>query len=204
MVGTVLVLVAVGFVVLQDPYRHFEVWLSGGLLARLHAPDVIGTVGDDMFVRHAGTDQAIDLILAPQCSSLPAVLAIIALALPMVPTTGRRVWRGAAVASGLALIGNVVRIDAVIAVGVFSGYVALVLFHTWVAAVFDFAAVLAGWVIMVRMQLPRARRPVADVPSSAATDGVGVAAGPASSIGAASSTGSTDRSGGLGDRNTPS
>jgi len=166
-VVVVLAVVAVGFVLLQGPYRLGEVWLSGGLLARLHAPDVIGTVGDDMFVRHAGTTQAIDLVLAPQCSSLPAVLAIVGLAIPMVPTTGRRVWKGVAVAAALALVGNVLRVDAVIAVGVFSGYLALVLFHTWVAALFDFAAVLAGWVLLLRMQLPPPPAPAG--PTRAAT-----------------------------------
>ncbi len=172
-VVAVLAVVAVGFVVLQGPYRLAEVWLSGGLLARLHVPDVIGTVGDDMFVRHAGTNQAIDLILAPECSSLPAVLAIVGLAIPMVPTTGRRVFAGVAVASLLALLGNIVRVDAVIAVGIFSGYLALVLFHTWVAALFDFAAVLAGWVILLRMQLPAGPRPPASPPTRISTPAAG-------------------------------
>jgi hypothetical protein len=153
----VMVFVGVGFILLQMPYRLMEVALSGGLLSALHVPDVLGTSGVEMFVHHAGTSEEIELILAPQCSSLPAVLAIFGLAYPMAKVTGPRIYKGAALASVIALIGNIVRTDAVIFVGVFFGFVALVLFHTWVAAIFDFAAVLMGWILMVRMQLPDER-----------------------------------------------
>lgn len=154
----VLALVGVGFIVLQYPFRLVEVWLSGGLLVHFHAMGVESTDGTGIFVRHLGTYQVIDLVVAPQCSSLPAVLGIYALASTMVPTTGSRIYRGATVAAAVALFGNIVRIDAVLGVGALFGFIALVFFHTWIAAMFDFAAVLVGWVIMIRMELGRGPR----------------------------------------------
>jgi hypothetical protein len=174
----VMVFVGVGFLILEMPFRLMEVALSGGLLAALHVPDVLGTSGVDMFVHHAGTSQEIELILAPQCSSLPAVLAIFGLAYPMARVTGPRIYKGAALASAIALVGNIVRTDAVIFVGVFFGFIALVLFHTWVAAIFDFAAVLLGWILMVRMQLPADR----DVAGSGRPGPPPAAGGPAGRV----------------------
>jgi hypothetical protein len=151
----VLVVVGVGFALFQHPYRLFEVWLSGGLLHSLGVPNVVSTQGTGILVHHAGTDQYILLDVAPQCSSLPAVLAIFALALPMHSIAGPRIYLGALFASVVALVGNIVRIDAVLGVGVFFGFISLVFFHTWVASIFDFAAVLFGWILLIRMQLPK-------------------------------------------------
>lgn len=184
-----LVSVGAGFVLLQYPYRMLEVWLSGGLLVAAHVPTVLSTQGAGIFFRHEGTSQLIELSVAPQCSSLPAVLAIFALATPMVPATGRRIYRSAALASAIALFGNIVRIDAVLFVGVLFGFVALVFFHTWVAAVFDFAAVLLGWVLMIRSQLGRPR------PDGVASSS-GAAGGPQAASGAAGPQGASGAAGG--------
>ncbi len=170
-VAVVLALVGIGFFLFEYPFRVFETMLSGGLLHALHVPGVVSSSGVYTYVRQHGTNNYIALEMAPQCSSLPAVLGIFALASPMVPTAGRRVYRGALLASVIAVVGNIVRTDAVLAVGIGFGFISLVFFHTWVAAIFDFAAVLLGWILMVRMQLPKSADDVPGAPAQAAHPG---------------------------------
>ncbi len=145
----------------QSAFRRFEVVFDAGLLHLMGFTGVGATAGHDILLnpsRHA----SFWVNLAPPCSSLPAVLSLVGLATIISSRVRRangmstfRFVRAVAAAAAIMFLGNVVRIDSSILVGLVAGRVVLVLFHDWVGSVFGFASLLAGWVLLIWMLLPR-------------------------------------------------
>ena len=148
------------FGLVQSPFRRFEVVFDAGLLHLVGFTGVGVTAGHDILLnpaRHA----AFWVNIAPPCSSLPAVLSLVGLATIISPrvrsgngVSSLRFARSVAVAAAVMFLGNVVRIDSSILMGLVAGRVVLVLFHDWVGSVFGFASLLAGWVLLIWMLLP--------------------------------------------------
>jgi len=144
----------------QSPFRRFEVVFDAGLLHLMGFTGVGVTAGHDILLnpaRHA----SFWVNLAPPCSSLPAVLSLVGLATIISPRVRRengvsfpRFARSVAVAAAVMFLGNVIRIDSSILMGLVAGQVVLVLFHDWVGSVFGFASLLAGWILLIWMLLP--------------------------------------------------
>ena len=161
----ILVASFVGFFLLQHPARVLESHAVAGLLSLLGAHGthvVLGTYVDVEPAEHG-------LLLAsltPACSSLAALLAITCIA--GLSRAGTRSRRLAALAIALTVIavGNILRMAAVLAVGLFAGRSVLVLFHDWVAGMFTFAYVLGGYVLFLYLVLPD-RRPAKDAAEAA-------------------------------------
>jgi len=152
--------VGVLFYLGQSPFRRFEVVFDAGLLHLMGFTGVGVTAGHDILLnpaRHA----SFWVNLAPPCSSLPAVLSLVGLATIISPRVRRengvsfpRFARSVAVAAAVMFLGNVIRIDSSILMGLVAGQVVLVLFHDWVGSVFGFASLLAGWILLIWMLLP--------------------------------------------------
>lgn len=142
------------YLVAASSFRHLEALASAGLLRGLglgevHAfsRDIIG-----VFPR----DQTGFLIkITPSCSALASLLSI-GLLSTLLPVPDPRRWaRALTLALLMVLVGNLVRISASIAVGYVSGRLSLVLFHDWVGSVFGFAYTLLGFMVLLRLMLPR-------------------------------------------------
>jgi len=109
--------------------------------------------GTSIAVAH-GSGGPFVAVLTPACSSWPSVLALISLAL-VVPrvSMGRRL--ALAISAGMfVFIGNIVRIAASVAVGLWVGPASLVLFHNFVGSMFGFAYTFAGFVWMIILLMP--------------------------------------------------
>ena len=146
--------VLVTFLIADPAFRHLETALDVHLIRALgveRIPWMSGSVALLVPQNHP----AFHIVVTASCSSLSAVLALVALGL-VLPTGP--LPRRLAVALGAAaviFVGNVVRIDSCILVGLAVGRASLVLFHNWVGSIFSFCYVLGGFLIMLAMsQLP--------------------------------------------------
>ncbi|MBV8980081.1 MAG: hypothetical protein JO086_04205 [Acidimicrobiia bacterium] len=155
MAGVILV-VGVGFVLLQQPARRLEARASTALLQACGASGVSVAAGSSVLVVPSG-HAPFRAIVTPSCSSLASALAIGALA-ALAPARRRRraAATGAAVATVVA--GNVLRISLSLAVGLVAGRASLVLFHDWVGSMFGFAYTLGGYVLLLYLLLPACPR----------------------------------------------
>jgi exosortase/archaeosortase family protein len=144
------------FSLFQAPFRHFETWVD---FSTLHWLGVSGLPwrGRTTILLLPVHSPGFQVAVLPSCSALAPIIALILLALA-VPAGGwtRRVGIGLT-AAAVVFIGNVIRIDACIAVGLAVGRSSLLLFHNWVGSVFSFVYVLAGFLLMVAMHLPSGR-----------------------------------------------
>lgn len=148
--------VVTGFVLFQAPSRRFEASLSAGLLRALGLPGVLPAQGDLIPVVPAHHPPFAAMV-TPSCSSITAVLAVFALGLVAPHPNGRRKAVALALAIVLVVVANVVRIAAVVAVGLYAGTVALVLFHNWAGGLFTFGSILGAYILFLYMLLPRSK-----------------------------------------------
>jgi exosortase/archaeosortase family protein len=153
----IIALVTVGFLVLKNPFREFEAAMSVKVLHAFGASGVFSAPGGTIaiFPRHGPAFLA---LVTPSCSSITAVLAVLALGL--VAPHHDRVRKGTAIAAALSLVvlGNVLRIAASVAVGIVEGRASLVLFHNWVGGLFTFGYILCAYILFLYLLLPRPHR----------------------------------------------
>lgn len=147
----VLLLIAVGVFAMQEPFRGLEALAATKVLQALGTKDIFwsGSSGIGIIPRSGPAFQA---IVTVPCSALPSLLALTSLAAPI-----RFPRRGLALIGAMATIwtGNIIRIAASVAVGVFAGRSSLILFHDWVGSVFAFAYTLGGYILLVYILLPK-------------------------------------------------
>lgn len=150
----VTLLVTLGFALLQEPVRVAEMTLAAATLDSLGAGEHLRLLGSSVAVLPPGRTLFL-AVLTPSCSSLASVLAVLSLGvlLPKAPT-GRRVVAVLA-AAATVVIGNLVRILLSLVVGLLAGRASLVLFHDVAGAAFTFLYVLAGYVLMLTLLLPK-------------------------------------------------
>lgn len=141
-------------------YAVGENWVRGGettiALLALHGLGAAVTrgPGTSIVVTHSAGG-IFTATLTPSCSAWASILAIacLTMAIPRVPPGSR--LGAALVAAVVVFAGNIVRIDASIAVGLVAGPPSLVLFHNLAGSLFGFAYTLAGFVIVIMLLLPR-------------------------------------------------
>lgn len=155
-----------GFVVFEHPARTIESHAVAGLLsfAGAHGTQVLLGTYIQVLPAHHGVLVA---SVTPSCSSLASLLAISGIA--AISGVGSRSRRLTALCVALAVIaiGNILRMAASLGVGFIAGRSALVLFHNWVAGMFTFAYVLAGYALFLYLVLPDRRRAAAAGPTAA-------------------------------------
>jgi len=153
-VGSVLAMVAGAFVLLQSRYRSAETMVTLWSLRPLIAHHIERFTFDTMLVRPF-SHEPFHVIVTPSCSAFAALCAFACLwPLTRGFSVGRRIF-AFTVAGALVAVGNIMRIDLSILVGIFAGRSSLVLFHDWVGSAFSFAYTLLGFVLMLRFLLPR-------------------------------------------------
>jgi exosortase/archaeosortase family protein len=156
-----------GFVLLQHQARTIESHAVAALLSLAGAQGTQVLLGTNIQVLPAN-HAALIASVTPSCSSLASLLAITWIA--AISGVGSRSRRVTALCVALAVIaiGNILRMTASLAVGFIAGRSVLVLFHNWVAGMFTFAYVLAGYALFLYLVLPKRRR-IADAAPAAAT-----------------------------------
>lgn len=139
-----------GFALLIGAARRFEVWLASGVLALLGEGRVSGALGDAFLV--FGPEGPIVAELTSSCSALTSLLALSALAL-FVLRRRIAVLAGFLVAAVWIVFANQVRLILSLLAGVHLDVDALVFFHDWVGALFNFAYTLIGLLIMIALTM---------------------------------------------------
>ena len=159
----ILLAAIVGFIFLQYPDRVLESHAVAGLLslAGAHGTHVVLGTNIDVLPAEHGLLLA---SLTPACCSLASLLAVACIG--VASGAGKRSRRFAALGVALAviLLGNILRMAAVLAVGLFAGNSVLVLFHNWVAGIFTFVYVLGGYVLFLYLVLPDRRQATDSAP----------------------------------------
>ena len=157
----------VGFILLQHPARVIESHAVAGLLSLAGAHGTHVVLGTNIDVEPAEHGLVL-ASLTPACSSIAALLAITSIALASGAATRSRRFAALGIALAVIAVGNILRMAAVLAVGIFAGRSVLVMFHDWVAGMFTFASVLGGYVLFLYLVLPDRRRAAAAAGGAAA------------------------------------
>lgn len=154
-IGLTLVFVLGAFAALQGPVRRLEAsvaasiteWLTGGNLPVFGVDILVFPQNDSFFIA----------VLTPSCSSLAAVLAMSTLGW-LAPDRRRPRRLGALLlASGVIIVGNMVRLVGSLAVGVWFGRIGLIAFHDVVGGTLTFVYILGGYLLMLWALLPKDR-----------------------------------------------
>lgn len=163
----VVVAIGVAFAVFQGPFRHLESLAAVGLCNLFGFTGVKDSTGN-LFLVQGSNHPAFWVVITPSCSSLSSLLCLAGLSTFITPRARRGVSTRrfvAAVAASLCVLflGNLLRIDFSVLVGLAAGSVSEVLFHNWVGSVFGFASLLAGWILLLWLLLPGERVRLAGV-----------------------------------------
>ena len=92
--------------------------------------------------------------ITPSCSALGAVLAFASVAALVLRGPALRRAYGFALAAGLCVAANLVRIGAALVIGAHYGREAMVTFHDWGGTGFGLLALFGGFVLLLRAMLP--------------------------------------------------
>jgi len=149
-----IALAFLGFRFLSGPMRDLEVMAVLALLSP--ADERASAVDGHVFQVLPPGHEAFRAELTPYCSSLIAVLALVAIALFVLRAPWPR--RLLAVSSAVVLIVscNVLRVTGSVWMGYRFGDRALVLFHDWAGTLFALAYTMGGFFLMLFLLLPSA------------------------------------------------
>jgi len=135
-------------------------WVTSAL--RLAGVDsVSGVLPGHMLIFRGG--QVLDAEVTASCSSILSLLGLTALTVAVLRSRRLHAAWGLGMAGVALVVANDVRLAASTMAGLWWGGPALVLFHDWVGTVWNFAATLGGFLLMVALTLPHARRAEQDV-----------------------------------------
>ncbi|MBO0728691.1 MAG: ATP-grasp domain-containing protein [Acidimicrobiaceae bacterium] len=142
---------------LINPMRHLEVNAIAGIFG------IFGSRGVTVASRHAlfispSHKTPIIATLTPSCSSLMGILALGALAMAVLRRRRLNTLFGYIAAAILLWIANTLRMAASAYAGLAFGSGALILFHNWVGTLWNFAATLLGFLLLLYLTLPTLER----------------------------------------------
>jgi carbamoyl-phosphate synthase large subunit len=143
-----------GFLLLQQPARTLEARAAIAILEAFGSHRVYD-FGKGSILIDPATAGPFLAVVTPSCSSLASALSLLCLgAVTRTGSVGRRIL---AVTSAVTVVvvGNIVRITASLAMGLAAGKGSLVLFHDVVGSMFTFLYILAGYILMLFLLLPR-------------------------------------------------
>ncbi len=152
-------LLPVAFILLEHPFRDFEMRLAVGTLNHLGmSTDVVRYIpSSKALIFHNGFGFLVDFTAS--CSALAPMLGLIVIASLIDRSAPRGRQLLATTAAVVAIfIGNQIRVDASMAAGVGFGQGTLVLFHDWAGSIFGFAYMTLGFILMLWLLLPREGR----------------------------------------------
>lgn len=145
-----------GFSLFIDGARHVEVRLVMLLLGLFGEDRVSGSLGDTFLIFGPGGRPML-AELTPSCSALASLLALAALGFFLLRHRPHALL-GFVAAAAWVVLANQARLIASLLAGVWYGDRALVLFHDWVGALFNFAYTLIGLLILITISMHSAER----------------------------------------------
>lgn len=155
-----IVSIPVTFFLFVSAESKGEAWLDGSILRLFVGNRIPLRSGAALLLVPVGHHPAFWVVVTASCSALAPMLSLACLA-PVLPKASRgRRWLALGAAIGFVFIGNMIRIDSSILVGLVAGSVSLVLFHNWIGSAFGFAYVLGGYILMLFILLPNTRNGV--------------------------------------------
>jgi carbamoyl-phosphate synthase large subunit len=164
----VLVELAIAGVVCVGGFRWGARWMQDreaswvvSALRLLGVDSVSGVLPGHILVFRGSS--ILDAEVTASCSAILSVLGLTALTVAVLRSRRLHAVWGLAMACGALVIANDVRLAASTLAGLWWGGSALVLFHDWVGTLWNFAATLAGFLLMVALTLPEAGRAEQDV-----------------------------------------
>ncbi len=152
------------FSLFQESIREWEAHASAALVELVTGPGhAIATPGGYVVVvpHH---DIPFRAVVTPSCSAAASAFTLVCLSLVLPKANRGRRLAATLAAVAVVVFGNVFRIAASLAAGVYAGRASLVLFHDWVGGVLTFAYTLGGYILMLVILLP-GRRSRTAVPS---------------------------------------
>lgn len=152
----------VGFRYLTDPLREFEAWGLAQVLDVIYPGRASGVVPGHVliFPERGGI---IDAVVTASCSSILSVLGLTALTAVILRGRKLHAVGGLLLALVCLLALNHLRLLLSALAGIWWGDGALVLFHDWVGTLWNLAATLGGFLLMVWAALPALERAEQDV-----------------------------------------
>ncbi|MGY1705906.1 hypothetical protein ACI79C_15175 [Geodermatophilus sp. SYSU D00697] len=160
-----VVICLLGFRYLAGFLQTVEALGVVGVLRLVGFDEVSGVLPRHVLVfRGEGEDaEIINAVITASCSSVLSVLGLAALTAVVLRSRKLHALAGLLVAVVLVVLLNHVRLVLSTLAGVWWGQGALVLFHDWVGAVWNMAATLGGFLLMVYVTLPTRERAEQDV-----------------------------------------
>jgi carbamoyl-phosphate synthase large subunit len=172
-----------GFRYLAGVLQTVEALGVVGVLRLAGIDEVSGVVPRHVMVfRGEGANvEIINAVVTASCSSVLSVLGLTALTVVVLRSRKLHALAGLLVSIVLVVLLNHVRLVLSTLAGLWWGQDALLLFHDWVGAVWNVAAILGGFLLMVYVTLPTRERAEQDVagrhtarrPDSWASPGLG-------------------------------
>jgi carbamoyl-phosphate synthase large subunit len=107
--------------------------------------------------------EVLDAVVTASCSAILSLLGLVALTLAVLRSQRWHAVWGVTVACIAVLVVNDARLAASTMAGLWWGGNALLLFHDWVGSLWNFAATLGGFLLMVSLALPESRRAEQDL-----------------------------------------
>lgn len=156
LVGTVAWCV-LGYAVLIDPFRRFEVDSAISAIRGMGLGDGISTALGYSFLVFVPGQGPLVAALTPSCSALTSMLALSALALFLMR---RRIQALAGCLTGIGLIfvANQLRVVLSLLAGRWYGSTALLFFHDWLGGLITFGYTMMGLLVMMWLAMYRGDR----------------------------------------------
>jgi exosortase/archaeosortase family protein len=149
--------VFIAFGLLHEPSRRLEARLVAWSMTTVGFTGIGHVYGTKVLVLPAHS-RAFLATVTPSCSALAAVLTFVAIATFLLHGPIARRVLAVAVAAGVVIVCNVVRIALSLGVGLHSGSHGMIVFHDWVGTIFGMFYVLLGFTLFVFMLLPSNKR----------------------------------------------
>jgi exosortase/archaeosortase family protein len=152
----------VGFRYLTEPLRELEALGLGQVISWIH-PGRASTVVPGHVLLFPERGGIIDAVVTASCSSILSVLGLTALTAVILRGRKLHALGGLLLAVAALLVLNHLRLLLSALAGMWWGDGALVLFHDWVGTLWNLAATLGGFLLMVWCALPTLERAEQDV-----------------------------------------
>ncbi|SEP25041.1 exosortase/archaeosortase family protein [Trujillonella endophytica] len=152
----------VGFRYLTDPLREFEATVLGQVMSWIYPGQASNVLPGHVLLFPEGAP-IIDAVVTPSCSSILSVLGLTALTVAVLRGRKLHALGGLLFAVTVLLVLNHLRLLLSALAGMWWGDGALVLFHDWVGTLWNLAATLGGFLLMVWVTLPALERAEQDV-----------------------------------------
>ncbi|WP_158579892.1 archaeosortase/exosortase family protein [Geodermatophilus marinus] len=156
--GLAAAICVLGFRYLAGPLQTVEARGVVAVLRLAGIGEVSGVLPQHVLVFRDSPPYIIDAVVTASCSSVLSVLGLTALTAVVLRSRALHALGGLVVAVGLVLLLNHLRLLLSTLAGLWWGDGALVLFHDWVGTVWNLAATLGGFLVLVYVALPAPER----------------------------------------------